>query len=148
MSRPGRSAGSAAPEDIDRIRRHITELEQTVVDLTRQLEERCEELDAARAVNCELFAQMNTGPRKNATQGASCDRAAARSSLSASSGGCLDRDLLVSARVAVPLGLAVGGEAAAHDRGLVGHSEPQDVIRWVCGIRRFDGCLGYECCWK
>jgi hypothetical protein len=57
-----RESGLGAPEDIDKLRRRITELEQTVVDLTRQLDERGEELDAARAANREMIAQMNTGP--------------------------------------------------------------------------------------
>ncbi len=57
-----RVSGLGTPEDIDRIRRRITELEQTVVALTRQLEECGEELDAARAANREMIAQMNTSP--------------------------------------------------------------------------------------
>jgi transposase-like protein len=64
-----RESGLGAPEDIDRLSRRITELEQTVVDLTRQLEERDEELDAARAANREMFAQMNAVSRKTATLG-------------------------------------------------------------------------------
>jgi flagellar capping protein FliD len=63
------ASGLGAPEDIDRLRRHITELEQTVVDLTRQLEERGEELDAARAALREMIAQMNATPRKITTLG-------------------------------------------------------------------------------
>ena len=62
-----RESGLGAPEDIDRLKRRITDLEQTAVDLTRQLEERGEELDAARAANRDLIAQLNTAPRKNAT---------------------------------------------------------------------------------
>ena len=53
----------ARPDDIDRLRRRITELDQTVVDLTRQLEERGEELDAARAANREMITYLNTSPR-------------------------------------------------------------------------------------
>jgi hypothetical protein len=52
-------SGLGAPEDIDALKRRITLLEQTVVDLTRQLAERDEELDAAWAANRELIAQMN-----------------------------------------------------------------------------------------
>jgi hypothetical protein len=44
------------------------------LDLTRKLEERGEELGAARAANREMIAQMNTGPRKNATPGSSHNR--------------------------------------------------------------------------
>jgi hypothetical protein len=42
------------------------------------------------------------------------------------------------------LTLPSGGEVAAHDRGLFGHGDPQDVTRRLCGIRRLDGCLGNE----
>lgn len=56
-----RESGLGAPEDIDALKRRITQLEQAVVDLTRQLEERTEELDAARAANREMIAQMNRG---------------------------------------------------------------------------------------
>lgn len=58
-----RESGLGAPEDIDKLKRRITELEQTVVDLTRQLEERGEELDAARAANREMITRLNTSPR-------------------------------------------------------------------------------------
>ena len=59
-----RKSGLGAPDDIDKLKRRITELEQEVVDLTRRHEERGEELDAARAANRELIAQLNTAPRK------------------------------------------------------------------------------------
>ena len=52
-----------SPEDIDKLNRRITELEQTVVDLTRELEERGEELDAARAANREMITRLNISPR-------------------------------------------------------------------------------------
>jgi hypothetical protein len=54
-----RESGLGAPEDIDALKRRITQLEQTTVDLTRQLEERAEDLAAARAANREMIAQMN-----------------------------------------------------------------------------------------
>jgi transposase-like protein len=57
-----RESGLGAPEDIDKLKRRITELEQTVVDLTRQLGERGEELDAARAANREMITQLNAAP--------------------------------------------------------------------------------------
>jgi chromosome segregation ATPase len=60
-----RESGLGAPEDIDRLRRRITELEQTTVDLIRQLEERGEELAAARAANREMITQLNAAPRRN-----------------------------------------------------------------------------------
>jgi chromosome segregation ATPase len=64
-----RESGLGAPEDIDKLKRRITEVEQAVVDLTRQLEERGEELDAARAANREMITQLNAAPRKNARPG-------------------------------------------------------------------------------
>jgi len=36
------------------------ELEQEVIDLTRRLEERREELDAARSANREMITRLNT----------------------------------------------------------------------------------------
>lgn len=59
-----RESGLGAPEDIDKLKRRITELEQVNVELTRRLEERGEELDAARAANREMMAQLNAGPRR------------------------------------------------------------------------------------
>ena len=59
-----RESGLGAPEDIDKLKRRITELEQEVVDLTRQLEERGEELDAARAANREMITRLNSAPRR------------------------------------------------------------------------------------
>ncbi|WP_433574099.1 DUF6262 family protein [Nocardia brasiliensis] len=54
-----RESGLAAPADIDQLQRQITNLEQQVVELRGQLDERDQELDAARAANRELFANMN-----------------------------------------------------------------------------------------
>jgi hypothetical protein len=59
-----RESGLGAPEDIDKLKRRITELEQENVELTRRLEERGEELDAARAANREMITQLNAAPRK------------------------------------------------------------------------------------
>ena len=39
------------------------------MDLTRQLEERGEELDAARAANREMITQLNAASRGNARPG-------------------------------------------------------------------------------
>jgi len=64
-----RESGLGAPEDIDKLKRRITELEQEVVEITRRHEERGEELDAARAANRELIAQLNTAPRGKARPG-------------------------------------------------------------------------------
>ena len=54
-----REAGLGAPADIDTLNHKITNLEQQVADLRLQLEERDEELAAARAANRELMAQLN-----------------------------------------------------------------------------------------
>jgi chromosome segregation ATPase len=54
-----RQSGLGAPADIDQLQRRITTLEQQVVDLTSQLEERDQELTAARTANRELIANLN-----------------------------------------------------------------------------------------
>jgi len=56
-----RESGLGAPEGLEQLNTRITTLEQQVIDLRLQLEERTEELDAARAANRELMAQLNTG---------------------------------------------------------------------------------------
>jgi hypothetical protein len=56
-----RESGLGAPADIDQLQRRITELEQQVVDLRGQIGERDQELDAARAANRELIANLNRG---------------------------------------------------------------------------------------
>ena len=58
-----RESGLGAPEDIDKLRRRITELEQENVELARLLEEQAEDLAAARAANREMMAQLNAAPR-------------------------------------------------------------------------------------
>ncbi|MEU4705612.1 DUF6262 family protein [Nocardia salmonicida] len=55
-------SGLGAPADIDQLQREITTLQQQVVDLSGQLTDREQELDAARAANRELFASMNKRP--------------------------------------------------------------------------------------
>ncbi|MFD7480755.1 DUF6262 family protein [Streptomyces sp. NPDC059837] len=55
-----RESGLGAPDDIDQLKRRITNLEQEVVTLTGQLEERDEELMAARAANRQLISRLNT----------------------------------------------------------------------------------------
>jgi hypothetical protein len=52
-------SGLGAPTDIDALNQKITHLEQQVTDLRQQLEERDEDLAAARAANRELMAQLN-----------------------------------------------------------------------------------------
>ncbi|MET8624685.1 DUF6262 family protein [Kitasatospora sp. NPDC004669] len=56
-----RDSGLGGPDDIDQLKRRITALEQQAVDLTGQLEERNEELQAARAANRQLISRLNTG---------------------------------------------------------------------------------------
>ncbi|MEU4420991.1 DUF6262 family protein [Actinoplanes sp. NPDC024001] len=57
-------SGLGAPSDVDQLQRRITELEQHVVDLEGQLEERGEELQAARDANRELFHDRNRPGRR------------------------------------------------------------------------------------
>ena len=56
-----RESGLGAPADIDTLNQKIIHLEQQVTDQRLQLEERDEELAAARAANRELMAQLNAG---------------------------------------------------------------------------------------
>ena len=58
-----RESGLGAPADIDTLSQKITHLEQQAIDLRLQLEERDQDLAAARAANRELMAQLNTTPR-------------------------------------------------------------------------------------
>ncbi len=55
-----RQSGLGAPADIDALTCKITGLEQQVIDLRMQLDERDQDLAAARAANRELMAQINT----------------------------------------------------------------------------------------
>jgi Family of unknown function (DUF6262) len=54
-----RASGLGAPADIDTLNQRIVTLEQQVVDLRLQLEERDDELAAARAANRELMTRLN-----------------------------------------------------------------------------------------
>jgi chromosome segregation ATPase len=54
-----RESGLGAPADIDALNQTITRLEQQVADLRLQLEERDDDLAAARATNRELMTQLN-----------------------------------------------------------------------------------------
>ncbi len=60
-----RESGLGAPADIDALGQKITHLEQQVTDLRLQLEERSDELTAARAANRELMAQLNASARRH-----------------------------------------------------------------------------------
>jgi hypothetical protein len=53
-------SGLGTPTDIDALHQQITHLEQQAADLRLQLEERDEDLAAARATNRELMAHINT----------------------------------------------------------------------------------------
>lgn len=58
-----RESGLAAPADLDALNQQITHLQQQTVDLRLQLDEREQDLAAARAANRELMAQLNTPAR-------------------------------------------------------------------------------------
>ncbi|WP_326720425.1 DUF6262 family protein [Streptomyces sp. NBC_00243] len=55
-------SGLGAPVDIDQLQRRIATLEQELVDQNNELEERTEELEAARAANRELTRALNSSP--------------------------------------------------------------------------------------
>lgn len=55
-----RASGLGAPTDIEELQRRIVSLEQQVVDLRLQLEQRDEELAASRGANRELMTQINS----------------------------------------------------------------------------------------
>ena len=54
-----RASGLGAPTDIEELQRKIVFLEQQVVDLRLQLDERDQELAAARGAHRELITQIN-----------------------------------------------------------------------------------------
>ena len=54
-----RESGLGAPTDIDQLQQRIVTLEQQTVELRLQLEERDQDLAAARAANRELMTQLN-----------------------------------------------------------------------------------------
>jgi hypothetical protein len=58
-----RESGLGVPADVDTLNQTIIQLEQQVIDLRLQLEERDEDLAAARATNRELITQLNTPTR-------------------------------------------------------------------------------------
>lgn len=62
-----RESGLGPPDDIDRIHRRVTELEQHTAEQRRQLAEREDELDATRATNRELMTRLNRQTRTGAT---------------------------------------------------------------------------------
>ncbi|TQC44495.1 hypothetical protein EEB14_36965 [Rhodococcus sp. WS4] len=54
-----RASGLGAPTDIDELDTRIVTLEQQIIDLRLQLEERDQDLAAARAANRELMTKLN-----------------------------------------------------------------------------------------
>jgi chromosome segregation ATPase len=58
-----RESGLGAPADIDALNQKIMHFEQQVADLRLQLEERDDDLAAARATNRELITQLNHAAR-------------------------------------------------------------------------------------
>ncbi|GAA4028627.1 hypothetical protein [Streptomyces plumbiresistens] len=56
-----RESGIGGPDDTEQLKARITTLEQQVVDLELKLQERDEDLAAARAANRELMGQLNRG---------------------------------------------------------------------------------------
>ncbi|MGH3199422.1 MAG: hypothetical protein ACRDOH_35830 [Streptosporangiaceae bacterium] len=58
-----RESGLGAPADTDALNQKVTHLEQQAIDLRLQLEERDQDLAAARAANRELMAQLNATAR-------------------------------------------------------------------------------------
>ena len=58
-----RESGLGTPADIDALNQQTTHLEQQAIDLRLQLEDRDQDLTAARAANRELMAQLNTATR-------------------------------------------------------------------------------------
>ena len=56
-------SGLGVPADVDALNQTINQLEQQVLELRLQLDERDQDLAAARAANRELIAQLNTATR-------------------------------------------------------------------------------------
>jgi hypothetical protein len=59
-----RESGLSAPHDTDDLKQQNALLEQRVADLRLQLDERDQDLAAARSANRELMAQLNTTGRR------------------------------------------------------------------------------------
>ena len=58
-------SGLGAPADIDALNHKLAHLEQQAIDLRLQLEDRDEDLAAARAANRELISQLNATARRS-----------------------------------------------------------------------------------
>jgi hypothetical protein len=59
-----RESGLGAPAGIDTLEQHNHALQQQIIDLRLQLDERDQDLAAARAANRELMAQINAAARR------------------------------------------------------------------------------------
>ena len=60
-----RESGLGAPADIDALNHKLTHLEQQAIDLRLQLDDRDQDLAAARAANRELISQLNATARRS-----------------------------------------------------------------------------------
>jgi chromosome segregation ATPase len=58
-----RESGLGAPDDVQTLQRRLTDCEQQVVELRRQLADRDDDLDAARATNRDLMTALNRADR-------------------------------------------------------------------------------------
>lgn len=58
------ASGLGAPIDIDTLQQRIEHLDQQVADLTSKLDDRDDDLAAARATNRELMTQLNSASRQ------------------------------------------------------------------------------------
>lgn len=58
-----RDSGLGAPDDIDRLHQRISSHEAEIADIRLQLDERTEELAAARLANRELMTRLNLPTR-------------------------------------------------------------------------------------
>ncbi len=56
-------SGLGVPADVDALNQKISHLQQQAIDLRLQLDERAQDLTAARAANRELIAQLNIAKR-------------------------------------------------------------------------------------
>ena len=54
-----RASGLGQPDDTEQLRQQVAALEQELPDMRQQLEERNKELEAARATNRELMAELD-----------------------------------------------------------------------------------------
>ncbi|MFB7648059.1 DUF6262 family protein [Streptomyces sp. NPDC056084] len=57
-------SGLSTPTDLDQLQRRLTNLQQELAQMRGQLDERTEELEAARAANRELTRALNQAPPK------------------------------------------------------------------------------------